>query len=111
MAVKTCKKDCSPENKDKFLSEAGTPGGGGALIFGVPLQQPVPRGARGAARGVAALLGCESGLSPPCLGTHCHLNAEQSSWRRGSCALPPCRGCCPKYPFCGRGEEKLLKAC
>lgn len=27
MAVKTCKKDCSPENKDKFLSEAGMPGG------------------------------------------------------------------------------------
>lgn len=26
MAVKTCKKDCSPENKDKFLSEAGMPG-------------------------------------------------------------------------------------
>lgn len=25
MAVKTCKKDCSPENKDKFLSEAGMP--------------------------------------------------------------------------------------
>lgn len=23
VAVKTCKKDCSPENKDKFLSEAG----------------------------------------------------------------------------------------
>lgn len=23
MAVKTCKKDCSPENKDKFLNEAG----------------------------------------------------------------------------------------
>lgn len=27
MAVKTCKKDCSPENKDKFLSEAGMSGG------------------------------------------------------------------------------------
>lgn len=26
MAVKTCKKDCSPENRDKFLSEAGIPG-------------------------------------------------------------------------------------
>lgn len=26
VAVKTCKKDCSPENRDKFLSEAGIPG-------------------------------------------------------------------------------------
>jgi len=47
VAVKTCKKDCSPENKDKFLSEAGTLQGGGlaALWGGWSLLTAPHRGA------------------------------------------------------------------
>lgn len=110
VAVKTCKKDCSPENKDKFLSEAGTPGG--CFFLGFLCSTPYPVGHGGQPVG---WLGWETwhGLSPsPLLGVALPLKRGAEQLEEGSHVLPHDVAFAPNTHFFGEGgEEKLLKAC
>lgn len=87
MAVKTCKKDCSPENKDKFLSEAGM-SGGAASFWG---SSAAPRVLWGTGVPVG-WLGWESGhgLSPsPKSGDALPLKHGSQQVEEGALCAPP----------------------